>query len=201
MPPVSPVTGVDQFVKIMVVLTPILIAVFGSLFALVQIWIGNRANAAAKKAEAAEEQSAKRDEAVRIAAEKAAEKAEEVKEVLKAATGNTDGKLDIIHSLSNSALTASMKSDENSQTLNILMMEEMLEFKKSSGGNGLNKDTLATLTKAKGRVEELRSAIAEREKQQAVVDSKIAEGLKSAGPTPVLVVNPEPLPVRDVEKK
>lgn len=127
------------------------------------------------------------------AADVAATRVAEVKSDLIQSTTATNGKLDVIHALSNSALTASMKSDEASQTINLMMMEEMLDLKKERGSEA-SEEAIEMLAKAKGRVEELRRAIVERERQQGLIDERIAEGQK-AGPTQVIVVNTETKPV------
>ena len=102
-------------------------------------------------------------------------------------TTQTNVKLDVIHAITNSSLTASMESDENSQSLNIVMMEEML----NASGRPASVQAAETLAKAKGRVEALRKSIAERKEQQAVINAKIAEGSKPTAPQEVIVVNTE----------
>lgn len=184
---IPPINWADNFSKVMTVLTPLIIAIIGYF----QIRASRRADAAATLAAAKAEE-------VKDAAKLAVEAAEEVRLTLKETTNETNGKLDVIHALNNSALTSSMKSDETSQTLNVVMMEEMLEI----SGRSPSAKALETLTKAKGRLEELRKAIIDREQQQAIINSKIAEGVKkSEKPMEVLVANKEPLKVIDVEKK
>lgn len=134
------------------------------------------------------------------AADAVAHKVEEVKNDLVQSTTATNGKLDVIHALSNSALTASMKSDELSQTLNVFMMEGMLKSNEKQG-IAPSDEAMSALEQAKGRVEELRKVIAERERQQEIINQKIAEG-QQAGPVEVRVTNKphEAIPAEIVAK-
>lgn len=175
----------DNFSKIMTVLTPLIIAIIGYF----QIRSSRRADAAATLAAA---------KAVEVK-----EAAQEVKAELKASTAETkfimegqSNQLTVIHALNNSALTAAMESDLGSKMLNVTFMEEIIH----GLGRAPSVKTTENLIKAKGQVEELQKAIAERKRQQEVINQKIVEGQKS-GPIQVLVGNTEAeaIPMKPVQ--
>jgi hypothetical protein len=85
----------------------------------------------------------------------------------------TDKKLDNIHELVNSNLTASMQSDHDSAVLLLAALRENVADKEEAGRHPSPK-TLEAITLAEGKVGELEHQLTERATAQAVVDADMA---------------------------
>lgn len=162
-PPIAGDTWTDGFVKIMTVITPIVIAVIGYF----QIQASRRADAAATLAAAKAEE-------VKEAAKEAKSAAEAVRTTLRETTSGTNSKLDVIHSLSNSALTSSMKNQLASAMREVVILHEMQDLREVQNLKPSSAAKLA-IEVATAHILELQKTIQERESQQRIIDEKLAQ--------------------------
>lgn len=77
----------------------------------------------------------------------------------------TNGKLDVIHTLVNSQLTAAMQSELDAIVRELAMMLEVIELKKAAGFEP-TPDALAALAAAQAKIAELTAALEDRAKAQ-----------------------------------
>jgi hypothetical protein len=124
---------------------------------------------AAKAAKAAEDLAASQ----KVIAEKAAEAAElllENNERVASTQQETNGKLDVIHTLVNSSMTAAMQSESDAVQRELAVMKEIMELKKAAGHEP-GPATLAAIKATEAKLHELEAALADRRSAQ-----KKAEG-------------------------
>jgi hypothetical protein len=91
------------------------------------------------------------------------------------AAKTANGKLDVIHTLVNSNMTAAMQSELDATTRELAMMNEVVALKKAAGHEP-TPETLAALEATQQRVTELRSSLEERLEQTELAERQIAEG-------------------------
>lgn len=104
---------------------------------------------------------------------KASVRAEEVASELRRNTTVTNDKLDVIHTLVNSNLTASMQSEYDATKRELAMMLEVIALKKAAGLEP-SIDALAAVDATKVRIGELNSKLMDRAAQQQVVEKQLA---------------------------
>lgn len=117
----------------------------------------------------------RQDEVARQAKEAADKVAAKVEEVavkadavaldLKGTNDRVIGKLDVIHTLVNSNMTAAMQAEFDATTRELAMMHEVVELKKVQGHEPSVK-TLAAIDSTNSRLSELGTALADRLKPQ-----------------------------------
>lgn len=81
----------------------------------------------------------------------------------------TNGKLDTIHTLVNSNMTAAMMSELDAVTRELAMMREVMELRRQ-GGQEPSTDTLAAIAATEAKMHELAAALADRAKAQEQVN-------------------------------
>lgn len=104
---------------------------------------------------------------------KTAARAEEVAALLGKNTATTNDKLDVIHHLVNSALTDAMASEHEAIQRSLVMMEEVVALKKAAGLTP-TQETLGIIEATKIKIDELNSRLADRARQQSIVDKQMA---------------------------
>lgn len=80
-------------------------------------------------------------------------------------------KLDDIHTWTNAKMTESMQSELESKEVSLALLLEMVDFKKGVGQTP-SSETLGRIKSMSARIDELKLRIAERLKQQAIIDAK-----------------------------
>lgn len=119
-----------------------------------------------------------RQDAVATQAAEAARLLLVANEEVAAAARVTDGKLDVIHTLVNSNMTASMQSELDAKKGQVVLMREVVTLKQAAGQEP-TKAALASIEAAESRISELEAALSDRRKQQDVVEAQ--EGARPAG--------------------
>ena len=107
-----------------------------------------------------------------VSQNQASKAAEEVKNTLERSTTSTNVKLDVIHRLSNSALTSAFKNELAGLSREVIILYEMADLKKAQGiqANGRTEDAIAV---ANIRIEELKVVIKTREDEQKEIDKMV----------------------------
>lgn len=134
-----------------------------------------RTDAVAAKAEEVAQQAA---EAARLLIESNKEVATIARQAAaktSAASAKTDGKLDEIHTLVNSNMTAAMQGELLATERELAMMAEVIDLKRAQGQQP-TVEVLAALEVTKARVVELLTTLAERRAAQAKADAAAAAG-------------------------
>lgn len=154
---------------IAVVVSPVLLLVFTSI----RDSKAKRQDADIRRAEKQEEYArldlvAERAEDVATKAEEARKKVEEAAELLvkqdkkiEVSSKATAEKLDVIHTLVDGSLTASMKSEFHATRRELVMMKEVMELKKDAGREP-SPETLTAIQFTEEKVLELQEALAAR---------------------------------------
>ena len=83
----------------------------------------------------------------------------------------TNGKLDVIHTLVNSSMTAAMQSEFDAVTRELAMMREVVELKRATGMEP-STAALAAIDVTETKLSELADALDDRAKAQAEVNHK-----------------------------
>jgi hypothetical protein len=81
----------------------------------------------------------------------------------------TNGKLDVIHTLVNSNMTAAMQSEFDATTRELAMMREVIRLNKVAGTEP-SVDALAAVTATEAKIAELDNQLVDRRKQTAVAE-------------------------------
>lgn len=102
--------------------------------------------------------------------DRVAREVREVKETAAVATVVTNGKLDVIHTLVNSSMTAALQSELDAIVRELAMMNEVIALHKAAGREP-SKQALAALLSTDSRITELRASLAERAKQAEIAAS------------------------------
>jgi hypothetical protein len=140
---------------------------------------------AAEVAQKAEEAATLLQDQQASVAGKAAEAAvlllESNKDVAKTAK-ITNGKLDVIHQLVNSNMTAAMQSEMGALKAQLVLMHEVVDLKRAAGA-APSADALAAIEATKKKIQELQITLTDREGQAKVVADK-EENARVAG-TPI----------------
>lgn len=154
------------------------------------IWLTNIGNRKVKEAEAAirhqerVEDNARQDLIAQRAAdtaEQAAAKAAEAASLLLAANERvantakvTNNKLDVIHTLVNSNMTAAMQAEYDATVRELAMMREVIALKKVAGHQP-SAEAVNALTATETKIAEMRASLDDRLKQAKVVDRQTEE--------------------------
>jgi hypothetical protein len=80
----------------------------------------------------------------------------------------TNGKLDVIHTLVNSNMTAAMQSELDATVRELAMMQEVMELKRTAGQEP-SPETLTAVGATTTKIAELQATLADRAKAQAQV--------------------------------
>lgn len=187
--PLSPISWVDNLIKVLIALTPVLLSIIG----VIQFRAGKRAEASQIKAQADREDAKIKAEEVKEAAKEAKVAADEVRKTLRETTSETNSKLDVIHSLSNSALTSSMKNELAAAMREVVILHEMQDLREAQMLKPSAAATLA-IEVANAHILELQKIIKEREDQQRVIDNKLSPKTE---PVEVVITNKleQPVPI------
>jgi hypothetical protein len=112
-------------------------------------------------------------------ADQVAHQAAKVAKTLSENTAITNNKLDVIHTLVNSNLTAAMQSEHDSVIRELAMMLEIIELKKASGAEP-SIDALSAVEATKSRLSELAAKLHDRITQQEKVELQLREQKEGA---------------------
>jgi hypothetical protein len=123
-------------------------------------WQLHRNSAAVRRADWA------RQDAVAAKAEEAARLLLAANERVSEDSKITNGKLDVIHELVNSSMTAAMQGEHDAMTRELAMMREVIALKKANG-HAPSVETLGTIEATEARIAELNAMLADRSKQSA----------------------------------
>ena len=115
----------------------------------------------------------KREDDVRMQAQEAAKLLLEENKKVAAAAVLTNGKLDIIHTLVNSNMTAAMQSELDATIRELAMMKEVIGLKEAAG-HSPSPDTLGAVKFTDKKIKELQAGLSDRLRQSKVVDSQQA---------------------------
>ena len=83
----------------------------------------------------------------------------------------TNGKLDVIHTLVNSNMTAAMQAELDATTRELAMMREVIALNKAAGRQP-STDALAAIESTTHKIRELEAALADRLQQTHVVEAQ-----------------------------
>lgn len=122
----------------------------------------------AKRADAKEKRDNARQDQVAVQAAKAAQLLLEQNKLVAESATITNNKLDIIHTLVNSSLTASMQAELDATTREMAMMLEVISLKKAAGHEP-SVEALANIETTQERISELTVKLSERNKQGEIV--------------------------------
>jgi len=78
----------------------------------------------------------------------------------------TNGKLDVIHTLVNSNMTAAMQAELDARLENLALLLEVVEMKRAAG-HSPNEETLVLIETTKRKITELKSSLGDRLKQSS----------------------------------
>lgn len=137
-----------------------------------------RLDMVAEKAEKAAEMVADK---VRLVAQKAAEDAKllvSINERVAAKAKLTIEKLDVIHALVNSNMTATMQSELDSHVVALALMIEIIELKRAAGSEP-SVESLASIKSETLRVETLKKVLTDRIEQQKMFEKRIGAPLSN----------------------
>jgi len=163
-------------------MTPEMIAAYGALtvavlgsfvLPIVKSSMDNRVRAVELRTkEARDDLLADRVNEVRKQAERAADLLKASTAAQASAAKSTNDKLDVIHTLVNSNMTAALQAELDATISQLAMMQEMMALKQASGHEPLP-DVLAAVERTKARIAELRSTLADRLKAANVVQEQV----------------------------
>jgi hypothetical protein len=154
----------------------LVVGFFGVLTASMPVWLARQASAA-RAAEKAADYA--RQDVVAAKVEEAAKAAREVSQTLAATTKTTNDKLDVIHTLVNSNMTAALQAEYDATTRELAMMHEVIEVKKTMGREPTEM-ALAAIKATEEKLGELRATLDDRLKQAKVVEVQQSNQQKSA---------------------
>ena len=101
---------------------------------------------------------------------------DEVAARLEKASLKTNTKLDVIHTLVNSNMTAAMQSELDAITRELAMMLEVIELKKANGLEP-SKKALAALDTTQSKLTELTNQLEDRRKSTILADKQLEEAV------------------------
>lgn len=96
---------------------------------------------------------------------------ERVAKAAKEAASQTNLKLDVIHTLVNSNMTASMQSELDSTVRELILLRVVLGLHKDAG-KGVDNDTLLRIKTAENRVVELQALLKDRLTQSSIAEEQ-----------------------------
>lgn len=142
------------------------IVAIGTVFSpLLLSWLTGRQRRAEKK------QDWKRQDEVAEQAAKAAALLLAQNKVVAAAAGIINEKLDTIHTLVNSQMTAALQSESDAITRELAMMKEVIALKRASGQEP-SQGALEAIVATEAKIAELRAVLADRNVSQAEIETK-----------------------------
>jgi hypothetical protein len=124
------------------------------------------ARAASILQEAQAESIRRTDEVARLAAQQA--------EGTTAKLDDTNSKLDVIHGLVNSTLSAALQSELDALVTSLAMMREVMDLKRS-GGHEPAEEAIIAFQATEAKIAELRATLADRLKQAEVIAAQSAK--------------------------
>jgi phage-related protein len=131
--------------------------------------VAAQAAEAASVLQAAQAESIRRtDEVARLAEQQAARAGAQYDE--------TNGKLDVIHGLVNSTLSAALQSELDALVTSLAMMREVMDLKKS-GGLDPAEEAVIAFHATEAKITELRVTLADRLKQAEVIAAQSAKAV------------------------
>jgi len=134
--------------------------------------VAEQAAEAAAILQAAQAESIRRtDEVARLAEQQAA--------LVGAKLDDTNGKLDVIHGLVNSAMTTALQSEMDALVTSLAMMREVMDLKKS-GGHEPAAEAVIALQATEAKITELQASITDRLKQAEVIAARAAAAAAAA---------------------
>lgn len=89
-------------------------------------------------------------------------------------SGEMNGKLDVIHDLVNAKMTEAMQNEMDSEIKGLALMKEVLDLKEAAG-RPASPVALGVIKKTEEKIAELKNMIAERMRQQELIDAKKVE--------------------------
>jgi hypothetical protein len=95
-------------------------------------------------------------------------------------------KLDVIHGLVNSTLSAALQSEMDALLTSLAMMREVIDLKRTAGHEP-TAEAVISLRDTEARIADLRSTLAERQRQAAAVISQMAAAAPTRVPGRLLV--------------
>lgn len=143
----------DQIWLALIVAVPAIVT--GAIAPLATVLITNRSRRKDK------EQDWARQDAVAAQAREAARLLLDANERVAATTQVTNAKLDVIHTLVNSNMTAAMQAELDATVRELAMMGEVIELKRANGHEP-SVNTLATFKATELRIGELKATLADR---------------------------------------
>lgn len=114
-----------------------------------------------------------RQDQVATKVSEAAEKLAESNKIMTASAESTGRKLDVIHTLVNSNMTAALQGELNATLRELAMMQEVLALKSKSGLTP-TPEALAAIQSAEKAIAELTTTLAERLSQAKLVEAQTA---------------------------
>jgi hypothetical protein len=145
--------------------------------------MNNRARRAEKLEDWAREDrvAEKAAEAARLlleANERVAKTARETNERVARAAARTDAKLNVIHTLVNSGLTAAIQAEYDATVRQLALMREVVELRRSSGRQSTepSAEAVAAIEATAARVDELKVALVDRFTQTAAAEQQRQQG-------------------------
>lgn len=108
----------------------------------------------------------------------------EVAEAARTAAIVTNGKLDVIHTLVNSNMTAAMQSELDAKLQNLALLREVSDLKKAAGENP-SPEAQAVIAMTEQKIAELQAVLVDRLAQSKVADAqqKVAQQAASDATT------------------
>jgi hypothetical protein len=119
-----------------------------------------RQDAVAAKAEAAAERASVAAEGIRVANEHVASE-----------TRQTNKKLDVIHALVNSQMTAAIQSELDATEREVVLMREIIGINSAAGRNP-TEDSMVAVKATEERIRELRVTLKERHRQDEIAQAQ-----------------------------
>jgi hypothetical protein len=143
-------------------------------------WVAIRANGRERRKD--QQATWERDDKVAEQAEKAArlllaaqqesiKRTDQVATHVSAATAATDAKLDAIHTLVNSDMTAARQSELDQTRVTLVMLRKVVALDHAAGRAPSEQD-MATIETTEARITELQSILADRLEQQQAVEAE-----------------------------
>ena len=148
----------------------VVVAIFASITA--PLILAGRTERMHREDQLAEYQ--RQDQVAKLAAETSAAMLAQQRDMAEAAAeqaARADGKLEVIHQLVNSSLTAALTSEMDALVTSLAMMNEVIDLKRSAGRDPTAEAVIA-LQDTEARIAELRATLADRSRQAEAVASK-----------------------------
>lgn len=163
-------------------MSAVLVGLIAGALPMLGTWIAIRANGRERRKD--QQATWDRDDAVAEQAAKAAAlllaeqqatktRTNEVAASLAASTAATDAKLDAIHTLVNSDMTAARQSELDQTRVTLVMLRKVVALDHAAGRESSEQD-VATIETTEARIAELQAILADRLAQQQAVEAEAA---------------------------